>query len=563
MKYDSNNKQDKQIKGIFGFYNIVIYIIIIMVIIMLLWITIPSINSLFIITIILAIILLFLLKKFVMAIVLKYYQEIELDEDMIHICGFSRYGKIFYLDCYYYQISNFYTINSVFRSLVIESDSKKITIDLPKNVSDIINWYNKYRPLSEKSNLKFVTSVEELKIKTNDKKNEMKIDKKKIANHNLCNNDTNYNLPSFDIIKEEHDKELLKNYYNVCNNSKSLNILIGNENSNLITIDFYQIPNLLVGGSIMSGRTNFVESILVSLLFSKTPKDLKLIIYDSKNIEYADYNGLPHLLFPVIKNLATLKKALSKITYYIDQRIEILSNNSCKKVLDYNNIAIEKSTKLMPDILIVIDLMSDLEYSEEIEKNLKYILENGYRVNIFIIMVANYPIGKISNIVTKENFPSRISFRVPDRNISKSILDIYGAEKLNNIGDGINKNNINEMATYFKSYVISENTKKEIINFCINQQKVNYNEKIIQDENDDNYEELRDEKEEPLYDEIVDYVIETGLVSTSLLQRKFKIGYNRAARCIDLLEEKGIVGPSNGDKPRDVLVRIKSNYDER
>ena len=322
-----------------------------------------------------------------------------------------------------------------------------------------------------------------------------------------------------------------------------------------------KLPNLLIGGTLMSGKTTLINSIICSALMRQRPDRLKLLIFDSKKIEYIIYNGIPHLLAPVVTNSKRASVALKRIVAEMERRYDVFEESQTKNIESYNayidkeneELPEDQKERYMPNILVIID---DITIFSKEDKDFLNTIENlsklGYTVGINIILVANHPSAEVISTIAQSNFPARISFKTTSKQDSRIILDENGAETLNDFGSCLCKNlNNSSKIMEYSLCSVSEEEIKALVEYVCNQQSVQYDEKMrattmLNDGED---------YEEPLYDEIVDFVVQQGKASASLLQRRFRLGYNRAARCIDLLEDRGIIGPQNGSKPREVLVK--------
>lgn len=361
-----------------------------------------------------------------------------------------------------------------------------------------------------------------------------------------------YFLPKLDLLTDENLKKMISM---IKENNTDFYIPIGTHAENILIEKIKNLPNLLVGGTIMSGKTTYINSIIMSILLTKKPDELKMIIYDSKGIDYLDYKDIPHLMSPIIGDRLKFKKAITNIGQEVQERYEILKREKIKSVIEYNKGLTDK-TKSIPDILIIIDDYISLSNDDEINSCIGFISKNGWKVNVYMIVVANHPSSRIIPTVSKANFPSRICFKVISKKDSVMILDEPGAERLKEFGDALYKSNYSNEIIKIKIPIFSDDEIRKTVEHCTSQQKANYENTIVKNKNEISCTSSL-ELEEPLYNEIVEFVVTQGKASASLLQRRFHLGYNRAARCIDLLEEKGIIGPNNGDKPREVLVRLE------
>ena len=337
-------------------------------------------------------------------------------------------------------------------------------------------------------------------------------------------------------------------------------------------MEINKTPHLLVAGSTGSGKSVCINSFLATILMRSKPDEVKLVLVDPKKVELSIYNGVPHLLTPVITDPKKANIALKKIVVEMENRYETFERNGNKNINTYNDrirkenesLPDSQKKKLMPYIVVIIDELADLMLvaAKEVEDSIMRITQMARAAGIHLIVATQRPSTDVITGVVKANIPSRISFAVSSGIDSRTILDMVGAEKLLGKGDMLYLPQGESQPVRIQGTFISEEETKEIVDFVCRQQKAHYDETLVMDEEEarasDTIPEgksVRDATEEPLYDEIVDFVIEQGKASTSLIQRRFRLGYNRAARCIDLLEARGIIGPQNGSKPREVLKK--------
>ena len=334
-------------------------------------------------------------------------------------------------------------------------------------------------------------------------------------------------------------------------------------------------PHLLVAGSTGSGKSVCINSMITSLLMRTKPDEVKLVLVDPKKVELSMYNGVPHLLTPVVTDPKKANIVLQKIVKMMEDRYDLFENSKTKNIAGYNayvdkkNESLEEDEKIdrLPYIVVIIDELADLMLvaAKEVEDSIMRITQMARAAGIHLIVATQRPSTDVITGVVKANIPSRISFAVSSSIDSRTILDMSGAEKLLGKGDILFLPQGENVPVRVQGTFISDDEIKAVVDYTISQQKAMYDNSLtLSDEdkgattmvdNDDDY-------EEPLYNEIREFVITQGKASASLLQRRFRLGYNRAARCIDLLEERGIVGPPNGSKPREVLVKLEKKEDE-
>ena len=352
-----------------------------------------------------------------------------------------------------------------------------------------------------------------------------------------------YKIPNINLIT---DPKLLKSYSKIINSKcNNIEILLG-KNNNIDYIESLEsMPNLLISGTVMTGKTSFINSIIASILLSKKPDELKMIIVDPKGIDYQQYNDIPHLLTPVINDSKKISFILEEIVEEIKFRYDKLKISRTKNIEAYNKIASDEYK--MKKIIIIIDDLNSFDYNIDALQSIEYISSLGWKTGIHIILSCAHPSKQVMSTISKINFPARLSFRVTSSINSKNILNETGAEKLSSIGSALYISSKTEKALKINVPYISDNDINNILGY-IKTNKTTFNNKNIKREVIE---------EEPLYNEIVEFVVEQGKASSSLIQRRFRLGYNRADHIMDLLEERGIVGPATGSsKPRDVLVGI-------
>lgn len=358
-------------------------------------------------------------------------------------------------------------------------------------------------------------------------------------------------------------QELLKE-----NSDNKLRVALGKDiMGQPIFMDINKTPHLLIAGSTGSGKSVCVNCIISSILMRAKPDEVKLIMVDPKKVELTMYNCIPHLLMPVITDPKKASAALQKVVDEMEKRYELFSDSKTKNIEGYNAklraqnelLPVESQKPLLPYIVVLIDELADLMLvaSKEVEQSIMRITQMARAAGIHLIVATQRPSTDVITGVVKANIPSRISFAVSSQIDSRTILDHPGAEKLLGKGDMLYAPMGATSPTRIQGAFISEEDVEKIANKTIEQQKAVYDENFMKlDEVGSKTSIDKDDvdNDDPLYNDIVEFVISTRKASASLLQRRFKLGYNRAARIIDLLEERGIIGPANGSKPREVLV---------
>ncbi len=338
-------------------------------------------------------------------------------------------------------------------------------------------------------------------------------------------------------------------------------------------------PHLLVAGSTGSGKSVCINCIIASILMRAKPDEVKLVLVDPKKVELSMYNGIPHLLMPVVTDAKKANVALQKMVDEMERRYDELEAKNVRNIAGYNEW-VEKENQVrsdedkiqkMPYIVVIVDELADLMMvaGKEVEDSIMRITQKARAAGIHLIVATQRPSTDVITGVVKANIPSRISFAVSSGIDSRTILDTVGAEKLLGKGDMLFLPMGESSPERIQGAYVSDEELEALVNYSVEQQKAEFDERFTNLEaakeqgNAGGAVQTKDEEyDDPLYDEIVEYVITSGKASASLLQRRFKLGYNRAARIIDLLEERGIIGPQNGSKPREVLVKMESPNEE-
>ena len=321
-------------------------------------------------------------------------------------------------------------------------------------------------------------------------------------------------------------------------------------------------PHLLVAGATGSGKSVCMNCIITSILMRTKPDEVKLVMVDPKKVELSMYNGVPHLMCPVVTDPKKASTVLKNIVAEMEKRYDILERTKNKNIVGYNKFCEDNPEyQKMPYIVVIIDELADLMLvaAKEVEDSIMRITQMARAAGIHLIVATQRPSTDVITGVVKANIPSRISFAVSSQIDSRTILDSTGAEKLLGKGDMLFLPMGESHPTRIQGAFVSEEEIQKVVDYVCEQQKAVYDNSLTEMKNDsssydDNYS-SEEEYEDPLYNEIVDYVINAGKVSASLIQRKYRLGYNRAARIVDLLVERGIIGPPNGSKPREVLVK--------
>ncbi|MEF9967568.1 MAG: DNA translocase FtsK, partial [Longicatena sp.] len=335
---------------------------------------------------------------------------------------------------------------------------------------------------------------------------------------------------------------------------------------NCIYGELNKMPHLLIAGATGSGKSVCVNSIISSILMRAKPDEVKLLLVDPKKVEFTPYKEIPHLLGPVITDGEEANRALKVIVSMMDNRYELFSMAGVRNIAGYNayleNHSEENLTKL-PWIVVIIDELADLMLvaAKEVEGSIQRITQLARAAGIHLIVATQRPSVDVITGVIKANIPSRIAFAVSSAVDSRTILDQMGAEKLLGYGDMLYTPVGETVATRVQGVFVSDEEVQKICDYVTKQGKPKFDDAFLRLALlDGGIGATSSDSSDPLYDEIKDFIIQSRKASTSLIQRKFSIGYARAARLIDTMEEKGIIGPSRGSKPREVF--IKGEIDE-
>lgn len=320
------------------------------------------------------------------------------------------------------------------------------------------------------------------------------------------------------------------------------------------TIDLRKMPHGLIAGATGSGKSVSINSILISLLYKSAPEDLRLLLIDPKVVELAPYNHIPHLISPVITDVKAANAALKWAVEEMERRYQLFAHTGVRDLSRYNAMAIEKrqfSLKL-PYILIVIDELADLMMmaASEVEESISRIAQKARACGIHLIIATQRPSVDVITGLIKANIPTRIAFSVSSQIDSRTIIDIVGAERLLGKGDMLYLGNGMSAPARLQGTYVSDEEIERVVAHVRDQAEPNY---FFQQEELIKKSDSVDEKDE-LFEEACRFIVDSGNASTSLLQRKFHIGYNRAARLIDQLEENGYISAQNGSKPREVFL---------
>jgi S-DNA-T family DNA segregation ATPase FtsK/SpoIIIE len=348
-------------------------------------------------------------------------------------------------------------------------------------------------------------------------------------------------------------------------------------------VDLARMPHLLVAGSTGSGKSVSINAMVCSILFKATPEEVRFLMIDPKMLELSDYEGIPHLLLPVVTHPKKAAAALRWLVEEMERRYTVLAEKGVRNIEHYHQ-RMEKELKekgkvykrrgdvlegdeekvvepmeRIPYIVVVIDELADLMMisSKDVEESITRLAQMARAVGIHLLLATQRPSVDVLTGIIKANFPARISFQVTSKVDSRTILDTIGAEHLLGAGDMLFLPPGSSKLTRLHGAFVSSAEIQRIVEFLKKQGKPSYLDPSILAEVKKEKEAVGGEEDEydEKYDEAVAFIAEIGQASISLIQRRFRIGYNRAARIVEKMEAEGVVGPSDGDKPREVLVK--------
>lgn len=316
-----------------------------------------------------------------------------------------------------------------------------------------------------------------------------------------------------------------------------------------------KMPHLLIAGATGSGKSVCINTIIMSILYKSSPDDVKLMLIDPKVVELNVYNGIPHLLIPVVTDAKKAAFALNWAVTEMERRYKIFAKNNVRDITAYNNkIKDKKDEEKLPTVVIIIDELADLMMvaAQEIEDYICRLAQMARAAGMYLIVATQRPSVDVITGTIKANIPSRISFAVSSQVDSRTILDMSGAEKLLGKGDMLFYPSFYSKPTRIQGAFIGDNEVEKVVNFLKDENTSQYDEQIIDIiQNPKNINNLDSDE---LLPDAIKLVVEEGQASISLLQRRLKVGYARAARIVDEMEERGVVGGYEGSKPRKVLV---------
>ena len=327
-------------------------------------------------------------------------------------------------------------------------------------------------------------------------------------------------------------------------------------------IDIAKTPHLLIAGATGAGKSVCVNSLILSILYKRSPKEVKMILVDPKVVELKLYNDIPHLLTPVITEPKKAIQALQYCLCEMERRYALLDGMGVRDISNYNKRIQERNicTEKLPYIVVIIDEFADLMATSgrDLESIVARLTAMSRAVGIHLVLATQRPSVNVITGLIKANIPSRIAFMVSSRTDSNIIIDSVGAEKLLGKGDMLYASAVDPYPVRIQGTFESDNDVEAVVDFVKTLGEPEYidDEIFVEDEEEENGGGtglFNDGSGDPLYEQALDIVIQSGKASASYLQRRLSIGYNRAARLVEEMEERGIVGPANGSKPREII----------
>ncbi|HTR68310.1 MAG TPA: DNA translocase FtsK [Terriglobales bacterium] len=358
--------------------------------------------------------------------------------------------------------------------------------------------------------------------------------------------------------------------------SKSkLTLALGKDiNGRIVTADLGGMPHLLIAGSTGTGKSVAINAMIMSILYKSTPDQVRLVLVDPKRLELGNYEGVPHLLTPIITEPKLAANALRNAVREMERRLKLLAEKGVRNIAQYNQLfdndgarslfGEDDESKPLPYIVIIIDELADLMMLDQsnVEESITRLAQMARAVGIHLVLATQRPSVDVITGLIKANFPARVSFRVATKVDSRTILDANGAEALLGRGDMLYLPSGSARVNRLHAPFVTEKEIAAVVEFWRSQGTAEYKEEFLETPQDEREPgeageggEVSADDNDPLYNDAVRLVVEFGKASTSLLQRRLRIGYGRAAHLIDLMERDGIVGAADGPKPREVLKR--------
>ncbi len=330
--------------------------------------------------------------------------------------------------------------------------------------------------------------------------------------------------------------------------------------------DLARMPHLLVAGATGTGKTVFLNSLILSLVYRNSPKILKFILIDPKRVEFPAYQNLPHLIAPVIFNSGKVVRALDWLVSEMERRFTLLAKATVRDISGFNKKALFEGESLMPYIVLIIDELADIMAAKgrEVENRIVRLAQLARAVGIHLVLATQRPSVEVLTGLIKANITARIAFQVASQFDSRTILDLAGAEKLLGKGDMLFLSPESPKPKRVQGAFISEKEVQRVVNWFKEKEMLpKFAKDLVESlQKEEEFEKEFFVEDDPLYEKAKEVVIKERRASASLLQRRLKIGYARAARLIDLLEKRGVVGPSRGSKPREVLIKEDEDWEK-
>jgi len=351
-------------------------------------------------------------------------------------------------------------------------------------------------------------------------------------------------------------------------NKSKLTFALGKDiNGRLMTTELNSMPHLLIAGSTGSGKSVAINAFIMSILYKATPDQVRLILVDPKRVELGNYDGVPHLYTPIITEPKLASNALRNAVREMERRLKLLAEKGVRNIDQYNKLFEEGSTpslfedgteeKPLPYIVIIVDELADLMMVDgaNVEESITRLAQMSRAIGIHLVLATQRPSVDVITGLIKANFPARMSFRVATKIDSRTILDANGAEQLLGKGDMLYLPSGSSRVLRVHAPFVTEKEISATVEHWKAQATAQYDEKFLQAPKDEGNSVRGGDEDDPMYQDAVRLVLEFGKASTSLIQRRLRVGYGRAAHLIDLMEHDGIVGPADGPKPREVLKR--------
>jgi S-DNA-T family DNA segregation ATPase FtsK/SpoIIIE len=331
---------------------------------------------------------------------------------------------------------------------------------------------------------------------------------------------------------------------------------------NVVIADIAKMPHMLIAGSTGSGKSVCINTLVTSIIYKSTPEEVKLLMIDPKVVELKVYNGIPHLLIPVVTDPKKAAGALNWAVREMTARYDLFAETSVRDLKGFNLLRAENGEELIPQIVIIIDELADLMMTagKEVEEYICRLAQMARAAGIHLIIATQRPSVDVITGLIKANIPSKIAFAVSSSIDSRTILGEGGAEKLLGRGDMLFYPTGMGKPLRVQGSFISDKEVEAVVNFVKRGATVNYDEEVIENITSaaakSSSSAAGGEEDDEFMDAAIEFVVKKEKASASMLQRQFRIGYNRASRLIEIMEERGIVGPEDGSKPRKVLMSL-------